>query len=132
MDLKTVAWDGVPDEGDQALDYVRESGWRAFLGSLKFGAVLVVAGVLGLFAIVNANPFAPSSVSERVSVRLGQPSHCTQAGATQVAGANATIYRCTVGVETHASAPGLEKRHQPVEWESRTGLLERPRRQPDP
>ena len=64
MDLKTVAWDGVPDEGGQGRNYVRESGWRAFLGSLKFGAALVVACILGLIAIVSANPFASASVSD--------------------------------------------------------------------
>jgi hypothetical protein len=96
-----VAWNGVPDEGDQPLDYVRESGWRAFLGSLKFGVALIVACVLGLIAIVSANPFASAGVSERVSERLGQPSDCTQVGATRVAGVNSTIYRCTVGIDPH-------------------------------
>jgi hypothetical protein len=102
VDLKTVAWNGVADEGSQPLDDIRESGWRAFLGSLKFGAVLVVTCVLGLVAIVSANPFAAAGVSERVSARLGQPSVCTQVGATRVAGVNSTIYRCTVGVDIHA------------------------------
>ena len=110
MDLKTAAWNGVPDEGDQPLDDVQESGWRAFLGSLKFGAILVGACGLGLIAIVSANPFAAAGVSERVSESLGQPSDCTQVGATRVAGVNSTIYRCTVGFDTHVKCFVVSRR----------------------
>jgi hypothetical protein len=101
MDLKTVAWNGVPAEGDRHLHDVREPGWRAFLGSFRWGAVLLVACVFGLVAIFSANPLASASVSERVSDKLGQPSSCTEVGAAQIAGVNSSIYRCTVGRESH-------------------------------
>lgn len=102
MDLKTLAWEGTLAEGDRALHREHQSGWRAFLGSLKLGAILVVACVLGLIAIFSGSPFASASVSERVSDKLGQPASCTEVGAARITGVNSPIYRCTVGRESHA------------------------------
>jgi hypothetical protein len=102
VDRKTVAWDGVLAEGARPLQDLRESGWGVFLGSFKWGAILLVACVFGLVAIFSANPFASATVSERVSDKLGQPSSCAEVGAAQIAGMSSSIYRCTVGSERRA------------------------------
>ena len=99
MDQETVPLEALPGGDDWSSDYVYETGWRGFLRSWMFGAILVVACVLGVIAIFNAHPFRSPSVSERVSDKLGQPASCLEVGASSVAGANSAIYRCTVGIE---------------------------------
>jgi hypothetical protein len=103
VDRRTVAWEGVPDVGARSPDHAGETGWRAFLGSWKWGAILVAACIAGLIAIASAHPFESASVSERVTDRLGQPSSCTEVGASQVADVHSTIYMCTVGTKTRGS-----------------------------
>ena len=97
--------DQSPEADDQSLEYVDEAGWRAFLGSWKWGAILAVAFAFGLIAIFSAHPFASASVSVRVSDKLGQPASCVEVGAVQVADVQSRIYRCTVGLNTHGPAP---------------------------
>jgi hypothetical protein len=104
MGRTTTAWDDVLEPGDLPLEDVEETGWRAFLRSWKWGAILALGCVFGLIAIFSAQPFASASVSERVSEKLGQPSSCTEVGAAQVGEAHSTIYRCTVGLATTGSA----------------------------
>lgn len=104
MNRETVAWEGVPDVGDASPEYAQDTAWRAFLGSWKWAAILVVACVVGLIAIFSADPFASASASERVSAKLGQPAACVEVGAARVGDLHSTIYRCTVGVERQGRA----------------------------
>ena len=97
---RTIVWDGTVEGGEEQPDHPRGRGWRAFLQSWKWAAILVAACVVGLAAIYSAHPFGSPSVSERVSARVGQPASCTEVGATQVAGESSKIYKCTVGVGT--------------------------------
>ena len=97
MNRRTVAWEAMPDVGNASPKYGDETGWRAFLGSWKWAAILFAGCVGGLVAMFLANPFASASVSERISARLSQPAACVEIGAAQVADEQSTIYRCTVG-----------------------------------
>lgn len=103
MARTTVVWDDVLESGDERPEYVEETGWRAFLGSWKWGAILAVGCVIGLIAIFSAKPFASASVSERVSDKVGQPASCMEVGAAQVGKKHSTIYRCTIGVAATGS-----------------------------
>jgi hypothetical protein len=103
MGRNTVALDGV-FETQGELEEPLEVGWQRFLTSRVLGVLLVAACLAGVFAIVQANPFASSSVSDRVSAKLGQPASCTEVGAAQIAGNHSTIYKCTVGVQKHRLA----------------------------
>ena len=102
MGRNTVALN-VVETREHGLEQLLEPGWQRFLTSRKWAVILVAACVAGLFAIVQANPFASASVSDRVSA-LGQPATCTEVGATQVAGNRSSIYKCTVGVRAHRLA----------------------------
>ena len=104
MDRTTVTLNGVFETSEDGLEQPREARWRRFLTSWTWGVILVAACAAGLFAIVQANPFASASVSDRVSAKVGQPATCTEVGATQVAGKHSTIYKCTVGVQAHRLA----------------------------
>lgn len=104
MDRNTVALGGVLETVEHGGDEPLEHGWQRFLSSWKWAVILAVACVAGVFAIVQAHPFASSSVSDRVSAKVGQPAACTEVGATQVAGAHSTIYKCTVGLKAHRLA----------------------------
>jgi hypothetical protein len=66
--------------------------------------MLAFGCVVGLFGIVSAHPFASASVSERVSDKLGQPTTCTERGATVSGDSRQTIYRCVGGKKSHRSA----------------------------
>jgi hypothetical protein len=99
MGRTTIPWEDVLEPDDRPpLEYAEDTGWRAFLGSWKWGAILALGCVLGVIAIVSAKPFGSASVSERVSDKVGQTSSCTEVGAAQLAGVHSTIYRCTVGI----------------------------------
>lgn len=100
---RTVLWDGVPEPGNRPPAAVRETRTRAFLRSWTMGAILAVGCVLGVLAIVSANPFASASASERISDTLGQPVSCTEVGAAVVGDEHSTVYRC--------AAVGIEKRN---------------------
>ena len=91
--------DEVPFEEPRPLQ-----GWRGFLNSWWIAAIFAVALVVGVVAIVTANPFGSQGVSERISHEIGQPASCTSVGATHVAGENLTIYKCTVGLEKNRRA----------------------------
>ena len=104
MDRNTVALNGVFERTEQGLAQPIEARWQRFLTSWKWAVILVAACAVGLFAIVQAHPFASASVSDRVSAKLGQPAACTEVGATQVAGNRSSIYKCTVGVRAHRLA----------------------------
>jgi hypothetical protein len=82
----------------------RPTGWRGFLNSWQLGAILATALVVGVIGIVTANPFASAGVSDRISKAIGQPASCDSVGATQLGGQNATVYKCTVGLESHRLA----------------------------
>jgi hypothetical protein len=97
MGRTTVVWEDAPEADTPPLVTVDEVGWRAFLGSWKWGAILAVACVIGLFGIFSTHPFASPSVSERVSDQLGKPASCIEVGAAMVANTTSSIYRCTVG-----------------------------------
>jgi len=118
-DLTKDLWQGVTGRGNQPepvyqplpllvaeppLPAADGTSWREFLVSRRLGAILAFACLLGLLAIVNANPFASESVSERVSNHLGQPAACAKLGANVSAGPDQTIYRCLVGSNTRRSA----------------------------
>ena len=94
---------GTVVSGDVPLEQ-RPRGWRGFLNSWQVGAILAAALVLGVIAIVTANPFARAGVSDRISDAIGQPASCGSVGATQLAGQNATVYKCAVGLENHRLA----------------------------
>ena len=70
---------------DRVLSLPNERGWRAFLVSWKLAVILAVACALGLAAIfAAANPFASTSVSERVSSSVGSSAVCVElAGRTE-------------------------------------------------
>ena len=104
MGRNTVALNGVFETTERGVEQSPEAGWQRFLTSRKWAVILVAACAAGLFAIVQAHPFASASVSDRVSGKLGQPAACTEVGATQVAGNRSQIYKCTVGVEAHRLA----------------------------
>jgi hypothetical protein len=81
-----------PETDDRALSVPNERGWPAFLVSWQLAAILATACALGLFAIFTvANPFASTSVSERVSSAVGSPAACTELAAGD------GVYRCTLG-----------------------------------
>jgi hypothetical protein len=81
-----------PETNDRALSVPNERGWPAFLVSWQLAAILATACALGLFAIFTvANPFASTSVSERVSSAVGSPAACTELAAGD------GVYRCTLG-----------------------------------
>lgn len=80
---------------DVSLALASEEGWRAFLVSWKWAAILVVGCGLGLLAIFATHPFSSPSVSERVSDKLGRSASCVDAGQSQVTGVRATLYKCT-------------------------------------
>jgi hypothetical protein len=82
----------------------RPAAWRRFLNSWQLGAILATALVVGVIGIVTAHPFASAGVSERISRAIGQPASCDSVGATQLGGDNATVYKCTVGLESHRLA----------------------------
>ena len=91
-------WVGVLAANDALPTPQLKTGWRGFLRSRTWAAMLVAACVLGVIAIANANPFASASVSERVSAKVGEPTSCTEVGAARVAGAESKLYRCTVSL----------------------------------
>ena len=81
-----------PETDEGALSVPNERGWPAFLVSWQLAAILATACALGLFAIFTvANPFASTSVSERVSSAVGSPAACTELAAGD------GVYRCTLG-----------------------------------
>lgn len=81
-----------PETDDRALSVPNERGWPAFLVSWQLAAILATACALGLFAIFTvANPFASTSVSERVSSAVGSPAACIELAAGD------GVYRCTLG-----------------------------------
>lgn len=81
-----------PETDDRALSVPNERGWPAFLVSWQLAAILATACALGLLAIFTvANPFASTSVSERVSSAVGSPAACTELAAGD------GVYRCTLG-----------------------------------
>ena len=87
-----VAGHEDPEANDRALSLPNERGWRAFLVSWQLAAILAAACALGLFAIFTAaNPFASTSVSERVSSAVGSPAVCAELAADD------GVYRCTLG-----------------------------------
>ena len=100
----TVVGTDPPNLSDEFPDDLHQTRWQRFLRSWQLGAMLAIACVLGLIAIIGAHPFAPASISSRVSSKLGKPASCIEVGATQVAGKHSTIYRCTIGVETQRGA----------------------------
>lgn len=104
MDRNTVALNGVLETSEDGLEQPLGTRWQRFFTSWTWAVILVAACAVGLFLIVRANPFASASVSDRVSAKLGQPTTCTEVGATQVAGKHSTIYKCTVGVQAHPLA----------------------------
>ena len=93
-------WVGVLEANDAIPTSRLETGWRGFLRSRTLAALLVAACVFGVIAIVNANPFASASVSERISAKVGEPTTCTEVGAARVAGVDSKLYRCTVSLRT--------------------------------
>jgi hypothetical protein len=93
---------GEVNEG-LALGPAHETGWQAFLTSWKMAVILVVACVAGVIVILGSHPFSSESVSDRVSSAVGEPSVCTEVGAARVAGAQQTLYRCTVGLHARGS-----------------------------
>ena len=87
-----VAGHQDPEATDRVLSLPNERGWRAFLVSWKLAVILAVACALGLVAIfAAANPFASTSVSERVSSSVGSPAVCAELAAAD------GVYRCTLG-----------------------------------
>ena len=87
-----VAGHQESEANDRALSLPSERGWRAFLVSWKLAVILAVACALGLVAIfAAANPFASTSVSERISSSVGSPAVCTELAAAD------GVYRCTLG-----------------------------------
>ena len=94
---------GAAVEADRGLERRHEPGWRGFLTSWKLGALLAVGCVAGMLVILDAHPFATASISERVSDELGKPSLCAEVGAAQLGDGQATIYRCTVGLNTRGA-----------------------------
>jgi hypothetical protein len=86
-----------------ALGPAHESGWQTCLTSWKMGVILAVACVAGLIFILGSHPFSSASISDRVSQEVGEPSVCTEVGAARVAGAQQTLYRCTVGLHARGS-----------------------------
>jgi hypothetical protein len=67
-------------------------------------AILATTLVLGVVAIAAAHPFGGQSVSGRISDAIGRPASCTSVGATQFAGRNQTIYKCTIGLDQAKAA----------------------------
>jgi len=87
-----VAGHQDPEANDRVLSIPDERGWRAFLVSWKLAVILAVACALGLVAIfAAANPFASTSVSERISNAVGSPAVCAELAAAD------GVYRCTLG-----------------------------------
>ena len=68
-------------------------GWRAFLGSWRMAAILVIGLVLGIFAILSASPFGSQSVSAQVSDVLGKSATCA---ALESSNGPSNVYRCSI------------------------------------
>jgi hypothetical protein len=90
----------VEDMADGAVLRDEDRGWRAFLGSKTWGAILGVACVLGVLAILSAHPFSSKSVSARVSDRLGHQVACSDVGLADIGGTRSTVYRCAGSGDT--------------------------------
>ncbi len=117
-DLTKELWQGVSERLNQPepmyqppllvaeppLPVADRTSWRDFLVSRTMAAILALGCALGLIAIINASPFASTSVAERVSDKLGQPATCVQHAATVTADHPQTIYRCIVGSKTQGAA----------------------------
>ena len=98
-DLTKELWQGVSERLNQPepmyqppllvaeppLPVADRTSWRDFLVSRTMAAILALGCALGLIAIINASPFASTSVAERVSDKLGQPATCVQHAATVTA-----------------------------------------------
>lgn len=108
MGRTTVASDQVVGDvaqaGDREVVNPYGTGWRGFLTSWTWGAILAVACIAGLIAIFSTHPFASKSVSERVSNALGHPAVCAKAGVMSVAGDHASVYKCHVGSGRRSAA----------------------------
>jgi hypothetical protein len=83
----------VAPAGEQILAPPPMEGWRAFLVSWRMGVILVVGCVLGVVAIVSANPFGSPSVSTQVSDVLGRSATCTRLESSD---GPSNVYRCAV------------------------------------
>jgi hypothetical protein len=91
--------DDLDDVHDAEPEYFPDTGWRSFLRSGRFAALLVVGCILGLLAIYTAHPFG-SSVSERVSAKLGHPATCENVGKAAIGGQRPTVWRCEIDAGT--------------------------------
>jgi hypothetical protein len=87
---------------------------RNIFNPVTCAVIGIVAGLCGIVAILDVQPFASMSASERVSASIGHPASCRQVGVSAINSEPTAVYRCTIGAGAHTSVQCFGVAHEQV------------------